>query len=83
MDLSEYSSALRNLRPGDAGEVELGDLTARAMKRRIGQSAKQLGYSLKWSRDTSANALRFLVREAAPTRPRNGRRGRRKKNEAE
>ena len=83
MDLSEYASALAQLQPGDAAEIELGGLSSRALKRRLGQAAKQTGYSLKWARDTGGGALRFQVREArgAQTRARNGRRGRRRKTE--
>jgi diphthamide synthase (EF-2-diphthine--ammonia ligase) len=76
MDLSEYAEALRNLKPGDAAEVELGDLSSRAMKRRVGQAAKQMGYNLKWARDTTGNALRFRVAEDQQRKPRNGRRTR-------
>ena len=83
MDLSEYSDALRELQPGDAAEIELGSLSSRALKRRLGQAAKQTGYSLKWARDGGAGVLRFQVREArgAQPRPRNGRRGRRRRSE--
>src|SRR5919202_2743690 len=82
MDLSEYSDALRQLQPGDAAEISLGGLSSRALKRRLGQAAKQTGYSLKWGRDTGGGALRFQVREArGGARPRNGRRGRRRKAE--
>ncbi len=79
MDLSEYLEALKSLRPGEAAEVELGGLSARALKRRIGQAAKQLGFALRWAREQSGNALRFQVREAGQPKARNGRRGRRKK----
>jgi len=44
MDLSEYLQALSALQPGDVGAMELGDLTSRAAKRRIGLSAAQLGF---------------------------------------
>ena len=85
MDLSEYADALGQLQPGDAAEIELGQLSSRALKRRLGQAAKQTGYSLKWARDTGGGALRFQVREArgggGQTRARNGRRGRRRKAE--
>ena len=83
MDLSEYSDALRELQPGDAAEIELGSLSSRALKRRLGQAAKQTGYSLKWARDSGTGVLRFQVRESrgAQPRPRNGRRGRRRRGE--
>jgi hypothetical protein len=84
MDLSEYVDGLRELQPGDAAEIELGGLSSRALKRRLGQAAKQTGYSLKWARDGGTGALRFQVREAKGSQPkaRNGRRGRRRRTEA-
>ena len=78
MDLSDYKQALGSLRPGDAAEVEPGELSQRAVKRRWGQAAKQMGYSLKWARDTSGNGMRFQVREAQTRRSTDGRRTRRK-----
>lgn len=83
MDLSEYADALGQLQPGDAAEIELGALSSRALKRRLGQAAKQTGYSLKWARDAGTGVLRFQVREArgAQIKPRNGRRARRRKGE--
>jgi hypothetical protein len=83
MDLSEYTDALRELQPGDAAEIELGPLSSRALKRRLGQAAKQTGYSLKWARDGGTGVLRFQVREVRGTtaKPRNGRRGRRRRAE--
>lgn len=77
IDLAEYTSALNRLQPGDAAEVRLGSLSARALKRRLGQAAKQMGQSLRWSKEESPDALRFQVREAS----RGGRRGRRRKAE--
>ena len=83
MDLSEYADALRELRPGDAAEIELAGLSSRALKRRLGQAAKQTGYSLKWARDGGSGVLRFQVREAKGNQPkaRNGRRTRRRRAE--
>jgi len=83
MDLSEYTDALHGLEAGDAAEIELGGLSSRAMKRRLGQAAKQSGYTLRWARETSGDVLRFQVRDAqgVQTKPRNGRRGRRKRAE--
>ena len=84
MDLRGYIEALQELQPGDAGEIELGSLSSRALKRRLGQAAKQTGYSLKWARDGGAGVLRFQVREArgAQAKARNGRRGRRRRTES-
>src|ERR1700732_4623241 len=83
MYLSEYADALGELQPGDAAEIELGVLSSRALKRRLGQAAKQTGFSLKWARDAGTGVLRFQVREArgTHTKARNGRRGRRRKGE--
>src|SRR6185295_2512449 len=67
MDLSEYADALRELQPGDAAEIDLAGLSSRALKRRLGQAAKQTGYSLKWARDSGSGQLRFQVREARGT----------------
>jgi hypothetical protein len=85
MDLSEYADALRELQPGDAAEIELAGLSSRALKRRLGQAAKQTGYSLKWARDGGGGVLRFQVREARGMQPkaRNGRRGRRPRGAAQ
>src|SRR5438034_11640355 len=68
MDLSEYTDALPELQPGDAAEIELGSLSSRALKRRLGQAAKQTGYSLKWARDGRPGVLRLPVREARGSR---------------
>lgn len=83
MDLSEYADALRNLTPGDAAEVPLEGLSNRALKRRLGQAAKQLGYALRWAREQRNGVLAFQVREAPTpraagvraTRPRRRRNG--------
>src|SRR5207253_2947558 len=72
MDLSEYADALRELSPGDAAEIEIGPLSSRALKRRLGQAAKQTGYSLKWARDGGGGVLRFQVREARGTQTKAG-----------
>lgn len=83
MDLSEYAEALRGLEAGDAAEIELGGLSSRAMKRRLGQAAKQSGKTLRWARETSGDVLRFQVRDSqgAQPKPRNGRRGRRRRTD--
>lgn len=77
MDLTEYSAELRQLKPGEGAEIHPDDLTQRAVKRRWGQAAKQLGYTLKWSRDENADTMRFQVREAPSSRSGDGRRTRR------
>jgi len=61
MDLSEYVAALRDLQAGDSAEMELGGLSVRAAKRRLGQAATQLGHRLKWARTTSDERLYFQV----------------------
>ena len=75
-DLSEYTTALRELGPGEAAGIERQGLTDRALKRRLGQAAKDLGYRLKWSRQASPDLLYFQV-VGTPTRATNGRRRRR------
>jgi hypothetical protein len=53
------------------------DLSDRAIKRRLGAAAKQLGYRLTWARQHSPEALYFQVVGAPAARPTNGRRPRR------
>ena len=48
-DLSEYVAALREIEPGEAASIDRQGLSDRAIKRRLGQAAKSLGYLLKWS----------------------------------
>jgi hypothetical protein len=67
MDLSAYTAALADLTPGDAAVVDLDGTTSRAMKRRLGQAATQLGYRLRWARQSDPAALHF---EVLPTRAR-------------
>jgi hypothetical protein len=43
-DLSEYTEALRGLQIGESAELDLGGLSSRAVKRRLGQAATQVGY---------------------------------------
>ena len=52
-------------------------LSDRAIKLRLGQAANQLGFRLKWSRQSDADHLYFQTVGKAPTRPANGRRRRR------
>jgi hypothetical protein len=72
MDVSEYTSALGKLQTGDSAELELGGMSSRTAKRRMGQAAKELGYRLKWSRVNTADGLYFQVL-AATGRSRRGR----------
>jgi hypothetical protein len=46
MDRSEHVEAVSALQPGDTAAMDLGDLTTRAVKRRMGQAAAQLGPSV-------------------------------------
>lgn len=49
MDLSDYEAIMEGLTPGDATEVQIGDLTTRALKRRLGSAARKvLGANLKY-----------------------------------
>ena len=61
MELSEYLQALSALRPGDVGAMELGDLTSRAAKRRVGLSAAQLGVRVRWARAIDSHSVYFQV----------------------
>src|ERR687886_2388358 len=76
-DLSEYTNALRELGPGEAAGIERQGLTDRALKRRLGQAAKDLGYRLKWTREASPDMLYFQVVGTSPAGATNGRRRRR------
>src|SRR5919109_1480978 len=75
-DVSDYMAALGELQPGEAAAIEREDLSDRAIKRRLGSAAKQLGYQLKWARQSSPEALYFQVVGAPAARPTNGRRRR-------
>jgi len=73
MDLSEYVDALAALQPGDAAAMDLGDLTTRAAKRRLGQAAYQRGYRLHWARGTDTLVVYFQVlANATPRTQRSG-----------
>jgi hypothetical protein len=61
MDLSEYLQALSALQPGDVGAMELGDLTSRAAKRRVGLSAAQLGVRVRWAGTIDSHSVYFQV----------------------
>jgi hypothetical protein len=76
-DLSEYVDALRELDQGQAAEVARQGLSDRAVKRRFGQAANQLGYRLRWSRQSDPDHLYFQTLGKAATKPNNGRRRRR------
>src|ERR671926_1303297 len=76
-DLSDYMAALGELQPGEAAAIERAALSDRAIKRRLGAAAKQLGYQLTWARQHSPEALYFQVIGAPAARPGNGRRRRR------
>jgi hypothetical protein len=76
-DLSEYVAALREIEPGEAASIDRQGLSDRAIKRRLGQAAKSLGYRLKWSRQPGPERLYFQVVGTPPTKATNGRRRRR------
>ncbi len=81
-DLSEYVAALRDVQPGEAAGIEREGLSERAIKRRLGLAAKQLGYRLKWARQSGPEALYFQVIGTPPTRATNGRQRRRAERSA-
>jgi hypothetical protein len=60
-DVAEYLAALRQVEPGESAEVALNGLSSRALKRRLGQAAAQLGVHLKWARAASPTGLYFQV----------------------
>ena len=60
-DLSEYLTALRQLRPGESAEAALDGLSSRALKRRFSQAAAQLGFRLKWARTPSQSGVYVQV----------------------
>jgi hypothetical protein len=68
MDLSEYVEAVSALQPGDTATMDLGDLTPRAAKRRLGQAAAQLGHRLRWARATDTDVVYFQVLAGATPR---------------
>jgi hypothetical protein len=43
MDLSEYTEALRGLQVGESAELDLGGLSSRAAKRRLGRPGRNAG----------------------------------------
>ena len=75
-DLSAYVAALRDLHPGEAAGIERAGVSERALKRRLGLAAKQLGYRLKWGRHADAGVLYFQVIATPPTKASNGHRRR-------
>ena len=76
-DLSEYVAALREIKPGEAASIDRHGLSDRAIKRRLGQAAKSLGYRLKWSRQSSPEELYLQVRGSPRAQATSGRRRRR------
>ena len=76
-NLSEYVAALRDLAPGEVAEIDLQGLSDRAIKRRLGQAAKGLGYRVKWGRQSSPEGLYFQVAGTGPAKATDGRRRRR------
>jgi hypothetical protein len=76
-DLSEYVAALRDLHPGEAAGIEREGFSDRAIKRRLGMAAKQLGYRLTWARRAEAEVLYFELIGTPPTQASGGRRRRR------
>jgi hypothetical protein len=76
-DLSDYLAALGELQAGDAAAIERAGLSDRAIKRRLGAAAKQLGYRLTWARQHSPEALYVQIIGTPAAKPANGRRRRR------
>lgn len=76
IDLTEYLDALNTLNVGDSAEVELNGISRRAIKRRIGMAARQLGATIKWSRLLDDQTMIFQVRDVAGSKPRRTRKPR-------
>ena len=60
-DVSEYVAALHALQIGDSAEIALAGLSSRAVKRRLGLAATQVGYRLKWATIRVDDRLYFRV----------------------
>ena len=63
---SAYVDALRELDEGDAAEITLGDVSARATKSRLSRAAKQLGLTLTYAKTPSDGVLYVRVQAAKP-----------------
>lgn len=69
LDIAEYVQALEQFDIGDAAAVEVDGLSTRAIKRRMGSAAKQLGLSLKWTKFVEGDEImKFQVRQIPTTR---------------
>ena len=79
-DLTEYQDALRALNPDDVAEVQLGDVSQRAMKRRLTTAAKPLGITLQYSTQSAEGSIGFRVKQAVSPTATPKRRGRPPKN---
>jgi hypothetical protein len=81
LDLTDYLEALRGLAFGDIAEVEPGNVTARATKRRLTMAARQLGMTLQWSRQLmGGRSIAFRVRRVSEMGATPMRRGRQPKS---
>lgn len=68
MNLTEYVELLRDVQPNDAMEIELpSNSTPRALKRRFGTAAREIGFRLQWERNPPEGRLAFRVRPPLPT----------------
>src|SRR3981081_224231 len=65
----DYQAALRELQPGDAGEIELGSLPPEVLKAGMEAAAGDLGYELRWGTPVAPNMLRFQVVRPETPRP--------------
>jgi hypothetical protein len=63
-DVSEYVAALHALKIGESAEIALDGLSSRAVKRRLGLAATQVGYRLKWATIGVDDRLYFRVMPA-------------------
>lgn len=82
MDLSAYEAFLGNFKVGAVVEIDLGGLSERAMKRRLGQAANRINVRLKFKEKENGKLL-IQIRDvpvATEASPRNANDGRFKKN---
>jgi hypothetical protein len=64
IDLTEYQDFVRELVPGEGGEIALGDGDSqRTIKRRLTRAAGQLKKRIRWRTSRGDGVIRFVVQE--------------------
>jgi hypothetical protein len=65
IDLTEYLNFVRELGPGEGGEIALGDGDSqRTIKRRLTRAAGQLKKRIRWRNSRGDGVIRFVVQES-------------------